>query len=84
MRRLIPSALVLTLLAPVAAGAAATSFTLPVDLEVQPSCGGEPLHITGEQHFVVSTTSDAAGGQHVVAHTNYRKASAVGVLTGEI
>ncbi len=48
-----------------------TNLEMPVN-ETLLDCNGQSVILSGTMHMVVSFTTDATGGTHVVIHTNYQ------------
>jgi len=59
-----------------------STFTLPIDAVLENPCTGEPVHLTGELHFLVHFTEDANGGLHFQGSVQPRGISGTGLESG--
>ncbi len=72
----------LFLVQPQSSMAQATTVTTNVEMPVNETvfdCNGNAVMLSGTVHMVVHFTTDAAGGTHVVMHTNYQGVSGTSV-----
>jgi len=83
--------LIAALLGPTSALAAAETFTFndrsTVDIQVGVPCSEEVapelIQLSGYVHHLLRGTQDAAGGFHVIGHSNYQGISGISLTTGD-